>query len=520
LPGCDTTGYAVFGGDCFPNDASLPLAHDLCYTTADEDCSAAVAVCNLRGVGVPPVTVNRGTTYGLTPRFPTRDGDFDGDGVDDVFVGMQQVQIPTLPDFGLLLYGEAGVPVESWTTQSGVDVSTGMGQHGWTRGVFLDYDGNGQDDLAFLDFDPFSGEELLLWFLQGGSRLPVSTTVEGNVTAGRIHFSAPEASWELKGYDIIAGDLTGPGGLPDGRDDLVVTAPDADAVAGQHDTVYVIEGGGLSFATGASVTFGHASVQRISEPQAPTYYPFDDQLGVDASYVPDIDGAGTPALSLMTMGANDGTEVRVLSGPLLRDGAVTTDITLFNATSPSTGNVNNDAFPRSVWADLDRSGLPDLVFTAPDGTGSRSGSIAVVFDPVLDPAEVGILAIASTTIRSRTDNWEHSSCGEMVAVLPDLLGEESNALVIGCPETQNGGSVWVLDDATLAGGGQLFLEDDAWASIDAGQYNPTIHSLGNTHIVDGGDLDGDGLPDLMMSEGVGPALFHYASGGATYYTGP
>ena len=249
------------------------------------------------------------------------------------------------------------------------------------------------------------------------------------------------------------GDLDG-----DGVPDLIVGAP-----ATSSDDFYGV-GSALVF-SGAT---GELLFAFLGE-EGGTY------MGSAVASVGDLDGDGIPEIAMGTpygsgSGPYGGGVVAVRSG---------SDGTLLDEFD---GGASGDYLGRAIagMGDLDGDGVPDLLLGAPNASpGSR--------------AEAGLVQVrsgATGEILRQLDGAEaHAFFGQAVANVGDLDGDGVDDFAVAAPSAspsgmQDAGSVFVYSGAS----GQLLYRWDGPESFGA---------FGSA-VAGGGDVDGDGVPDVIV----------------------
>ena len=140
--------------------------------------------------------------------------------------------------------------------------------------------------------------------------------------------------------------------------------------------------------------------------------------------------------------------------------------------------------------DLDGDGLAELALGVPlhDGVDSDSGSVFVV--PGAGFGEI-YLDTASTAL---TGTSEQDHAGESVVVLEDMNGDGFGEVLLGAPRQDSSG--------TDAGMAYLlygpFTSDRSLSGADALLYGEDEGDLAGSSVGAAGDVDGDGVPDLLI----------------------
>lgn len=404
-------------------------------------------------------------------------GDLDGDGDEDLLVAA------TLGNracalLGPVAAGSAALDARDVGCLTGEDAFDSAGYGLAEAG---DLDGDGVGDL--LVGSPGHAEE--------GQYMGRAYLVLGPVTAGSVGLGeAAHASWSGSRFldylgitVVVVGDLTG-----DGETDLALGAPGYDGEAG---------GGGRAYVVAGPVDAGeqeldalHATVTGLSEEAGRPPPPHGalgtgDFVGDAIAGEADYDGDGQPDLALGATG--DGTngsssgKAAVFFGPISEGDCLVSDAdrTWYGvAANAYTGS------PLVAAPDLDGDGKDELIVAA-DGLG-----VGVVY--LLKPTEdVDSVDDAETRFEGVADG---DYFGFGLARPGDLDGDGTADLAIGAPradgDVPDAGAAYVFAGPFEAGS---YAASDATFLPGVAQYD----SFGGALDI-GGDLDGDGVPDLAI----------------------
>lgn len=269
-----------------------------------------------------------------------------------------------------------------------------------------------------------------------------------------------------------------------GPDELLVGIPDSSAV------------GSFSLVTGGLLTFTSDQGRIVSAELA-------DRLGAAVAHLGDVDGdgvgellVGAPGSRRVADGVGEGAVLLFLgqgeglASQLSSDQA---DLRL-DGTDPGGGLGSALA----ACGDLDGDGLADFAAAAPlaDGAAPMVGQVALVRSS--DLAALGSRADLDALATTWRGEVTGARAGDALACEHDLTDDGLADLVVGEPfadgEGEARGVVWVIEGgAVMATGGNGRLLSVAaarslWGADDEAWMGRSVAT---------GDLDGDGLPDLV-----------------------
>ena len=400
---------------------------------------------------------------------------------------------------------------------------------GASLAAVADMDGDGQVELLIgasghdLDGLPNVGAVYLI----SVADLPAIDAADGQVDRvvdlGLTH-TAPE-SWELVGEyawnkvgnALSAGDVDG-----DGKAEVVVAAVGY--------AVYVISGDDLESADAADgvsdgvVNLGHVATGESSW-KLTGAHSSDRRFGSSVS-LGDTDGDGLADILIgAPLGTDGGSVYLVPSFDLEAFDAVDgqTDGVIFVGDAISASGIRRlKGDEGSTWTgasvslagDVDGDGQADLVIGDPYQGVENNGAVYIISATdmttidALDGSADGNVDLRR--VRELPTSWEikggrpSETVGSSVDAAGDLDGDGLSEIAIGSGEY--GSTTYVLSGADLpladAADGtsdhlihsdRIVLQSGSW------EFSGAIHSVSRNNISLGGDLDGDGLADLLVS---------------------
>jgi hypothetical protein len=467
---CDApAGTADVAGDC---DDGEPLANpglpEQCGDGVDNDCSGDATGCSWSAQMSSADADARlfGRTAGDGAGAAMVTADFDEDGFDDVLVGAAAGNVAQLVRGvgtrrdDLYLASQADVVL----TPDPTDLAPGFV---FARAVTAcDFGGDGAPELVVGGYDP-TGDSLVFLF-DGGTGANTTTANANYIVAGI-------STADRFGAALGCADVNG-----DGAPDLLVGAPGQSDFAEEAGAIHVLYG-----AVGDTRGFGELEEDRVwAWGRAAA-----DAVGASLAAA-DFDGDGFADVVVGSAGADEGGVdaggAWIMLGPIDTLGSVAAEGSELVAPDPGSqaGAV--------AAGDLDGDGTADVVVGAPldDTAGSGAGAVYVVLSAGGSVSEG--LDLAAAGARVLPDGTQRRF-GATVAVVGDLQGSGGASLAVSAQNGDTGatGVVYLFDGNRVDG---LVTTNDAttrWTGEGIGD------ELGDA-VAGGGDLDGDGLEDLLL----------------------
>ena len=434
----DGDGFAE-GADCDDSDPAVhPGAKQACDGVADNDCDG-IPDPNEADADSDGTTVCGGDCDDADAgRFPGNWAEACQDGVDANCDGEDWYSVG---DADFTLNGQ----------EPGAQLGRGVGSAG-------DLDGDGLPDL--LVAEPF-GEAV--YVVSGAD------TVAGGVeTAADIAIGVLSGSSTLGWAADSIGDIDG-----DGLDDVIV------GTAGDQAYVFAAS----SILAGPLV---------VADAFATLSGPGGSQFGNSVTSLGDLDGDGLHEVAVTARrddtAGNDAGAVYLFSGATLAAGG---PLGVESALGVLLGEAAEHGAGRTVEpaGDVDGDGLTDLITGAPS-----QGRAYVVFASTFLNLALGQGSLASADVIVETGEC---CFGRGVAGVGDLDGDGLAEVAVGDPGSglpDQLVGVHLFTGSTLASGG-VVPASDADVFIEAGDDHD---SLGR-RMKGGGDVDGDGLSDLLVN---------------------
>jgi Ca2+-binding RTX toxin-like protein len=352
-----------------------------------------------------------------------------------------------------------------------------------------DLDGDGVNDLAVGALNDDTG---------GSNRGAVHVLLLNS--SGTVKSSVKIASGTNGGPTLANGDrfgksVTSLGDLDgDGVADLAVGAIGDDTGGSYSGAVHV-----LMMNANGSVK---SSVKIASSTNGGPSLASNDRFGFAVTSLGDLDGDGVADLAVGATYDNTGGSysgaVHVLM--LNANGSVKSSVKIASSTNGGPSLASNDRFGSSVTllGDLDGDGVADLVVGAyRDDTGGTSRGAVYVLQLKADGSAKKSTKIASDTSGGPT-LADLASFGGAVTPLGDLDGDGVNDLAVGSRGDATGGTdrgavhVLLLNaDGTVKSSVKIASGTNGGPTLANGdRFGRSVTSLG--------DLDGDGVPDLVV----------------------
>ena len=460
------SGTVINANDCDDSSSTVyPGADEVGLNGVDDDCSGGDGTSLELDLATVSFTGEAsGDKAGASLAFI---GDIDGDGSGDLAVGAPGY------DGGAgrvyLAYGPHSGGTVSLSTAGHLDAAgSGDAVGSAVAGADVDLDGYANLILGV----PGHSADLGCVFLYEGAAKSGTTVGTGAYGA----FPGDNTSDQLGSFVGVGGDLTG-----DGLDDFLVGAPYADNGYTNNGVAYVLSGR----ATGTS-TIGDAAVAELSA------WVNSSWTGHSMAGVGDVDGDGLDDLLVGAPRAEDGSSP--VGGAFLVPGPVSGDIMLSitmgtHVVISGTGTNAYAGWSVAGPGDVDGDGYDDLLVGAPNEPVDTSyqGKAALVF---------GDASPSSTTVAAAPVVFEGADgdkAGWSVGAPGDLDGDSKPDIAIG--------AAFADDGATDGGAVYLLLGPTTGTYTSASAQGVLVGSSASDtagYVMDAGDLDADGVPDLLV----------------------
>lgn len=438
-------------------------------------------------------------------------GDVNGDGLDDVLIGARGTDVGGIDGAGsvFLVFGrETGFAADF--DLSALDGTSGVrldGDRTDSLGVSVaaagDINGDGFADV--LSGAPFLHASGVVsgaaHVLPGAGTFPAAPLSLSDLPARGGTSVTGETAGDQFGLALAAaGDING-----DGFGDVVVGAPGASEGAYLGGAVYVLFGGedGLPADLDLAALDGTTGF-RIDGTQDFA------RLGSAVAGGSDVNGDGLDDLILGAIGAaGDAASAGAAFVVFGRAGGweASLDLAALDGSRGARllGAAAYDYTGQAVAlaGDINGDGLADLLVGAPraDEAGSRSGTAYVVFGRSHGwSADISLADLDGTTGFRLTGLAEGDNLGAAVAAAGDINGDGFDDLIVGAPFAdgggEDGGSAFVL-----------FGKANGWSALVAldeldGTSGFRLDGAGvdgtGTSVAAGGDINGDGVADLLV----------------------
>ena len=267
-----------------------------------------------------------------------------------------------------------------------------------------------------------------------------------------------EAYYDNAGYSLaVGGDFD-----RDGLADLAVGAMDGDYAGTDSGAVYVLQGP----AAAATTNVSSASAKLVGEDAG-------DYAGTSVAWVGDMDADGYDDL---LVGSQAGRAYLVL-GPVVGElGLGSSDAELYGSSSDMVG------YAVAYAGDVDSDGYDDLL------VGSLDDEAYLWYGPVY-----GTESSSGADVRFDADH-SGDDVGTALASGGDVDGDGLNDVLVGAPGNDDAGSSAGAAYLVLA----PFSSTERLRNADVIMQGESSHDDAGLSVALAGDVDGDGLPDLLV----------------------
>lgn len=483
----DADGFSVGEGDCDDGDPGVSPA-GIDGLVADRSCDGRALVGTLLDAELVLVGESAEDYAGY---WVSSAGDVNGDGLGDVLVGAyNEDQAGGSAGAAYLLLGGLLSKPDASVLSSADYKILGEGAGDWAGFTVAhgDIDGDGLSDLlvgayGVQDRGPLTGAAYVLLGRSLGSD-PVISLADADY---RI---LGEEQNDFAGYALSsAGDVDG-----DGLDDILIGASGHDAGGINAGAGYIVLASSLG--SERSIDLSGADYKLVGE--AP-----DNWAGYSVSEAGDVDGDGLGDILLgadVDYGGRESHAAYLVLGRSLGGERL---IDLSNADYILTGESSYDyASQVSTAGDVDGDGLSDILIGAAgvDFGGPGAGAAYLVLGGSLGAQRTMSLAAADYVFIGESPG---DQAGGAVADAGDVDGDGLSDFVIGAHHFR---SEYPLQGAAylVLGGSLGILSEIQLSEVDYRLVGGSAHDYAGASVSGAGDVDGDGLSDVIVGSYRGP----------------
>mgnify|MGYP001563545011 CR=1 FL=1 len=490
------SGYVTDSSDCDDASAAInPAATEVCSDGIDQDCDPASVACTFSGSDEIKADYDF-RAYGTAASYAVgssvaNNGDFDGDGFDDVLVGQFYHDTSPATDNGRLhlWLGPVDSSDGTGTTDQTFDGSTAQNSDFLGSGVRFvpDWDADGDDEILVAANREGSTDVGAAYIFEGN-------TAATSVSAADATFTSTTASAYV-GSAVYGADVNG---------DLA-----GDVAVGGY---------GYSSSAGIAGVWLSTDVAASNDITAATFVVTGASAGHNLGYalaMCDVDGDGmgdgifgAPAASATTAPG----KTYIFYGLDVLTGTVSASTA--DAILAGSANADRQGLSVACLDDIDFDGTGDFATGSDknDDAATDAGAVYVMTSPPAGSTTAG--AVASTVIRGETAS---DFFGRTVAMAGDTNSDGYAELLAGATG---------YDVGALSGAGAVYL----WygpltaGTVSASTYDARFTGANTSDAVGlaidgGGDVDGDGNADWMSGATSWDGFGYGDAGGSWLFYG-